>query len=271
MSLIIPNEHPPQNAQPSFQEANKLRTYKNPTTSKVILVVAALFTVGVVILCALSLGAPLVVILPVFLSIFMVSLLNVFLRWPDGYEASPPSDHSTLIEFNFVHDRPNYYVREGFPLKVKTLGPERFREKMEEEVPIQITDKVHIPPLETYGMICRSLDEMKADDQYFAPLPKLKQYFHAQWQGMSCSQLAEKILSDSGQKIEVIDYLVKSQILSSDQARLLKKAHQAEENCKALLFRNYPEELAPIPRDIERRKAEALAALDQEYAALPQN
>lgn len=264
MSLIIQNERPPQNAEPPFQEANRPYAHKNQTTKKVTFVVLALFTAGVIVLCALNIGAPLIVILPVFASILLYYLFTACLRWAN----EDSSSQSNLIEFQFVHDRPNYYVSEDFPRMVKSLGPAKFREKLEEEVPIQITDKIYIPPLETYAMICNKLTEMKADDRYFGPLPKLKQFFQEKWQGLSCSELAKKILSDSGQNITVIDHLEKSQILSSDQARLLKKAHQAEETCKALLFQNYPDVVADIPRDIERRKNEALAALDQEYAAL---
>lgn len=156
-------------------------------------------------------------------------------------------------------------------LVTQLMSPDAFRRKMEQEI-LQQADLFN-----RYDAICNSLAKAHVRDEFFGPLPRLKERFIERFHGVPCSRFMDSTPHQSFFTKAMLSNLVKSHILSDGEANLIERAHEIQSrydgliaDCQkinaALLESGSDSQLAAL---VEQQRAELLL-IDTEFESIRQ-
>lgn len=288
MSISISNQFCNPNG--FFSHCEKIKNWNadHPTTRKVIVICSIILLGSLVAACILKAGVlGTLTILPAIG--ILGGLCDLFLN--------KPLSSRTLLQLLRPPERSYQPNNTDFEKIVRYLGPQKFKEKLQSE---SLSER---NPMFAYFIICKGLLEIGAADDFFGPLPQLKEYFLEQSQNLLCSQFMEKERRDRGTALifdkDNISFLLKSKIISDEEVQQLNRMYEMSGYYEKLekICRCYeqwepqptiPIHFVPEPRhqdflhlklgptpEIEQRIAQiredqriALELLDAEYAQL---
>lgn len=177
-----------------------------------------------------------------------------------------------LADDGWANERIDEAPIENFIEAVRSLGPDRFKEKLQDEM-LQKREPCSFHLLER---VFKRLERIGARNVYYGPLPRYKQHFREEISALSCEQISTAWLSPNllssplgheNNKI-LLDFLVKGQILSSEEAECIRESMRV-----STIHKHMEEEAARLDDQtlmdtVRERKRIALAAIDQRFERL---